>query len=46
MQFIPWKKLYHQYLMSEEQAVGKVDGILLSHGIEKDSDRCVLNLIR
>ncbi|XP_015983469.2 F-box DNA helicase 1 isoform X4 [Rousettus aegyptiacus] len=44
--FIPWKKLYHQYLMNEEQAVSKVDGILLSHGIEKDSDLCVLNLIR
>lgn len=44
--FIPWKKLYHQYLMNEEQAVSKVDGILLSYGIEKDSDLCVLNLIR
>uniref|UniRef100_A0A8C6EUR8 F-box DNA helicase 1 n=1 Tax=Marmota marmota marmota TaxID=9994 RepID=A0A8C6EUR8_MARMA len=44
--FIPWKKLYHRYLMNEEQAVGKVDGILLSCGIEKESDLCVLNLIR
>lgn len=32
--------------MNEEQAVSKVDSILLSHGIEKDSDLCVLNLIR
>lgn len=44
--FIPWKKLYHQYLMNEEQAVSKVDGILLDNGIEKESDLCVLNLIR
>lgn len=44
--FIPWKKLYHRYLINEEQAVSKVDGILSSHGIEKDSDLCVLNLIR
>uniref|UniRef100_H0XDT8 F-box DNA helicase 1 n=2 Tax=Otolemur garnettii TaxID=30611 RepID=H0XDT8_OTOGA len=44
--FIPWKKLYHRYLMNEEQAVSKVDGILLTYGIEKESDLCVLNLIR
>ncbi|KAF3826993.1 hypothetical protein GH733_002479 [Mirounga leonina] len=43
--FIPWKKLYHRYLMNEEQAVSKVDGILLNYGIEKESDLCVLNLI-
>ncbi|XP_012520358.1 PREDICTED: F-box only protein 18 [Propithecus coquereli] len=44
--FIPWKKLYHRYLMNEEQAVSRVDGILLNCGIEKESDLCVLNLIR
>lgn len=44
--FIPWKKLYHRYLMNEEQAVNKVDGILLNYDIEKKSDLCVLNLIR
>uniref|UniRef100_A0A8C4MMX5 F-box DNA helicase 1 n=1 Tax=Equus asinus TaxID=9793 RepID=A0A8C4MMX5_EQUAS len=44
--FIPWKKLYHRYLMNEEQAVSKVDGILLNYGIEKESELCVLNLIR
>ncbi|XP_010589061.1 F-box DNA helicase 1 isoform X2 [Loxodonta africana] len=38
--------LYHRYLMNEEQAVSKVDGILLNYGIEKESDLCVLNLIR
>lgn len=32
--------------MNEEQAVSKVDGILLNQGIEKESDLCVLNLIR
>ena len=32
--------------MNEEQAVSKVDGILSSYGIEKESDLCVLNLIR
>lgn len=46
IQFVPWKKLYHRYLMNEEQAVSKVDGILLNSGIEKESDLCVLNLIR
>ena len=46
IQFIPWKKLYYRYLMNEEQAVSKVDGILLNSGIEKESDLCVLNLIR
>ncbi|XP_012298825.1 F-box DNA helicase 1 isoform X2 [Aotus nancymaae] len=44
--FIPWKKLYHRYLMNEDQAVSKVDGILSNCGIEKESDLCVLNLIR
>uniref|UniRef100_A0A2I3LWL9 F-box DNA helicase 1 n=1 Tax=Papio anubis TaxID=9555 RepID=A0A2I3LWL9_PAPAN len=44
--FIPWKKLYHRYLMNEEQAVSKVDGILSNCGIEKESDLCVRNLIR
>ncbi|XP_058138437.1 F-box DNA helicase 1 isoform X1 [Dasypus novemcinctus] len=44
--FIPWKKLYHRYLVNEEQAVSKVDEILLNYGIEKESDLCVLNLIR
>lgn len=44
--FIPWKKLYHRYLLNEEQAVSKVDGILLSCGIDKESELCVLNLIR
>lgn len=32
--------------MNEEQAVSKVDGILLNYGIEKESDLCALNLIR
>lgn len=32
--------------MNEEQAVSKVDGILLNYGIEKESELCVLNLIR
>lgn len=32
--------------MNEEQAVSKVDGILLNYSIEKESDLCVLNLIR
>ncbi|KAM9672738.1 F-box DNA helicase 1 isoform 4-T6 [Trichechus inunguis] len=44
--FIPWKKLYYRYLMNEEQAVSKVDSILLNYGIEKESELCVLNLIR
>ncbi|XP_038597076.1 F-box DNA helicase 1 [Tachyglossus aculeatus] len=44
--FIPWKKLYLQYQMSEDQAIRKVDGILASCGLSKRENRCLLNLIR
>uniref|UniRef100_A0A8D0G9I0 F-box DNA helicase 1 n=1 Tax=Sphenodon punctatus TaxID=8508 RepID=A0A8D0G9I0_SPHPU len=45
-QFIPWKKLYHQYLMKESQARGTVLGTLHRYGITKDEDRCVLGFVR
>uniref|UniRef100_F7CMU2 F-box DNA helicase 1 n=1 Tax=Ornithorhynchus anatinus TaxID=9258 RepID=F7CMU2_ORNAN len=44
--FIPWKKLYLQYQMNEDQAIRKVDGILASCGVSKQENCCLLNLIR
>ncbi|KAM8982099.1 F-box DNA helicase 1 isoform X1 [Sarcophilus harrisii] len=44
--FIPWKKLYHRYMMNEEQAVSEVENILLNYAILKEENLCVLNLIR
>ncbi|XP_036615199.1 F-box DNA helicase 1 isoform X1 [Trichosurus vulpecula] len=44
--FIPWKKLYHRYLMNEAQAVSEVENILLNYAISKEENLCMLNLIR
>ncbi|KAM4747278.1 F-box DNA helicase 1 [Rhinophrynus dorsalis] len=44
--FIPWKKLYHQYLGKEARAVCKVDHLLKRNLITPEQDLCVLNLIR
>ncbi|KAM4678642.1 F-box DNA helicase 1 [Discoglossus pictus] len=44
--FIPWKKLYHQYLGKEAQAVAKVKDLLINNGIRADDELCVLNLVR
>ncbi|NXG90665.1 FBH1 helicase, partial [Stercorarius parasiticus] len=44
--FIPWKKLYHQYLMKEDMALHRVAQILQVFGITKEQEGCVLGLIR
>ncbi|XP_074050997.1 F-box DNA helicase 1 isoform X3 [Macrotis lagotis] len=44
--FIPWKKLYHRYLMNETQAVSEVENILLNYAISKEENLCMQNLIR
>ncbi|XP_019365183.1 PREDICTED: F-box DNA helicase 1 [Gavialis gangeticus] len=44
--FIPWKKLYYQYLVKENPAVIAVEGILDRYGITKEQDQCMLGLIR
>ncbi|KFQ20469.1 F-box only protein 18, partial [Merops nubicus] len=44
--FIPWKKLYHQYLMKEESALWRVGKILQDFAISKEQEECVLGLVR
>ncbi|XP_064512702.1 F-box DNA helicase 1 isoform X4 [Pseudopipra pipra] len=44
--FIPWKKLYHQYLMREDSALCRVEQILQDFSITKEQEGCVLGLIR
>ncbi|NXW57019.1 FBH1 helicase, partial [Eurystomus gularis] len=44
--FIPWKKLYHQYVMKEDTALRRVEKILQDFGITKEQEGCVLGLIR
>nr|XP_033813910.1 F-box DNA helicase 1 isoform X2 [Geotrypetes seraphini] len=44
--FIPWKKLYHQFIGSETEAVQKIEEILTRNRITKQDDLCVLNLLR
>ncbi|NXN31602.1 FBH1 helicase, partial [Nycticryphes semicollaris] len=44
--FIPWKKLYHRYLMKEEMALHRVAQILQFFSITKEQEGCVLGLIR
>uniref|UniRef100_A0A8C3PQ51 F-box DNA helicase 1 n=1 Tax=Calidris pygmaea TaxID=425635 RepID=A0A8C3PQ51_9CHAR len=44
--FIPWKKLYHQYLMKEDTALHRVEQILQVFSITKEQEECVLGLIR
>ncbi|NWT06676.1 FBH1 helicase, partial [Mionectes macconnelli] len=43
--FIPWKKLYHQYLMKEESALRRVEQILQEFSITKKQEGCVLGLV-
>ncbi|NWU87607.1 FBH1 helicase, partial [Onychorhynchus coronatus] len=43
--FIPWKKLYHQYLMKEDSALRRVEQILQDFSITKEQEGCVLGLI-
>ncbi|KFQ95070.1 F-box only protein 18, partial [Nipponia nippon] len=44
--FIPWKKLYHRYLMKEDTALRRVEQILEDFAIRKEQEGCVLGLIR
>ncbi|XP_051468115.1 F-box DNA helicase 1 isoform X4 [Apus apus] len=44
--FIPWKKLYHRYLMKEDTALRGVEQILQDFAIKKEQEECVLGLIR
>ncbi|EMP39437.1 F-box only protein 18, partial [Chelonia mydas] len=44
--FILWKKLYHQYLMKEAQALLTVEWILDRYSITQEQDQCVLGFIR
>ncbi|XP_072774395.1 F-box DNA helicase 1 isoform X2 [Taeniopygia guttata] len=45
-QFIPWKKLYHQYLKKEDSALRRVEQILQEFSITKEQQGCVLGLVR
>ncbi|XP_068257590.1 F-box DNA helicase 1 isoform X2 [Nyctibius grandis] len=44
--FIPWKKLYHRYLMKEDTALRSVERVLQDFAISKKQEGCVLGLIR
>ncbi|NWT45320.1 FBH1 helicase, partial [Chroicocephalus maculipennis] len=44
--FIPWKKLYHRYLMKEDMALHRVAQILEVFAITKEQEGCVWGLIR
>ncbi|XP_040401634.1 F-box DNA helicase 1 isoform X1 [Cygnus olor] len=44
--FIPWKKLYHRYLMKEDVALCTVEQILQDFAITKQHEGAVLGLIR
>ncbi|NWY62245.1 FBH1 helicase, partial [Chionis minor] len=44
--FIPWKKLYHQYLVKEDAALHRVAQVLQVFDITKEQEGCVLGLIR
>ncbi|CAN8175959.1 unnamed protein product [Coccothraustes coccothraustes] len=44
--FIPWKKLYHQYLQREGSALQRVEQILQEFSIAKEQQGCVLGLVR
>ncbi|NXI04389.1 FBH1 helicase, partial [Pachycephala philippinensis] len=44
--FIPWKKLYHRYLLKEDTALHRVEQILQEFSITKEQEGCVLGLVR
>ncbi|XP_010145668.1 PREDICTED: F-box only protein 18, partial [Eurypyga helias] len=44
--FIPWKKLYHRYVMKEDTALRRVEQLLRDFAIMKEQEECVLGLIR
>ncbi|XP_054845336.1 F-box DNA helicase 1 [Eublepharis macularius] len=45
-QFIPWKKLYLQYLKAEAQALLTVKAVQRRYGLTKEQSQCMLGLIR
>ncbi|KAJ6666330.1 hypothetical protein lerEdw1_000602 [Lerista edwardsae] len=45
-QFIPWKKLYHQYLKAEAKALLTVRAVLHRYGLTKEQSQCMLGFIR
>ncbi|XP_016849036.2 F-box DNA helicase 1 isoform X3 [Anolis carolinensis] len=45
-QFIPWKKLYHQYLKAQPEALLTVKAILQRYHLSKEQDECMLGFIR
>ncbi|XP_077196476.1 F-box DNA helicase 1 isoform X2 [Paroedura picta] len=45
-QFVPWKKLYLQYLKAESQALLTVAAIRHRYGLTKEENQCMLGLIR
>ncbi|XP_044284764.1 F-box DNA helicase 1 isoform X1 [Varanus komodoensis] len=44
--FIPWKKLYHQYLKGKAKALSSVEKILQKYGLIQDQKQCMLGFIR
>ncbi|KGL75878.1 F-box only protein 18, partial [Tinamus guttatus] len=44
--FIPWKKLYHRYVMKEPAALHSVGQLLERHGVVKEHEECVVGMIR
>ncbi|XP_040534433.1 F-box DNA helicase 1 isoform X4 [Gallus gallus] len=44
--FIPWKKLYHQYLVKEDMALRRVEQVLQDFAITGQHKECILGLIR
>ncbi|KAM6146940.1 F-box DNA helicase 1 [Phoenicopterus ruber ruber] len=44
--FIPWKKLYHQYVMKEDTALRRIEQVFQNFAITKEQQGCVLGLIR
>ncbi|NWR43627.1 FBH1 helicase, partial [Regulus satrapa] len=44
--FIPWKKLYHQYVKRESSALQRVQQILRDFSITREHQECVLGMVR
>uniref|UniRef100_A0A8B9SB74 F-box DNA helicase 1 n=1 Tax=Apteryx owenii TaxID=8824 RepID=A0A8B9SB74_APTOW len=44
--FIPWKKLYHRYVMKEDTALHSVGQLLERYAIRKEQEGCMVGLIR
>uniref|UniRef100_A0A672THJ8 F-box DNA helicase 1 n=1 Tax=Strigops habroptila TaxID=2489341 RepID=A0A672THJ8_STRHB len=44
--FIPWKKLYHQYLKKEATALRSIEQVMQDFAITKEQEGCVFGLVR